>query len=376
MRKLAVIPIESVADSRSKGLTNYASYLNPGGAFNEVMVLSPFEREETNYEGIRVIPTKAALLPARLKELHIDVVRAYGGGPAADMACYHRVSGIPVVVSVHDQRPEMLHSSVAYADVVFCVAPHVRDLVLRSHRNPDRVWLRPNGVDLERMRPLPKEECRRGIGWDLSAKYILHVGQRTPDKNLKTLIEAIAELPADWNLVAAGMGDVQPLLDVARRMGIDQRCRFLDTVPNSILPTFYSAADCFCLPSLEEAMSNVVLEAFACGCPAVLSAVAALGVGASDGKEAVVISDPRNPSLLAGAIKRVVEDRALASGLIREALGKARTFEREAMEMREMEHYDRILAMKDAGEFSLSSAALAGLYLANLRWRTLSKSKG
>jgi glycosyltransferase involved in cell wall biosynthesis len=374
MRKLAVIPIESVADSRRKGLTNYASYLNPGGIFNEVIVLSPFEGEVTNYEGLRVIPTREALLPARLKELHIDVVRAYGGGSAADMACYHRLSGIPVVVSVHDQRPEMLHPSVAFADVVFCVAPHVRDMVLGIHRRPERVWLRPNGVDLERMKPLSREECRQGIGWDQSAKYILHVGRRTPDKNLKTLIEAIAELPVDWNLVAAGSGDVEPLLDVAKRAGVTLRCRFLDTVPNSILPAFYSAADCFCLPSLEEAMSNVVLEAFACGCPAVLSAAAALGVGVSDGKEAVVVTDPQSPSRLAGAIRKVVEDQEFASGLVREALGKARLFEREAMEEREMEHYDRILAMKEAGEFSLGPMALAGLYFANLRWRTMHKS--
>jgi len=369
MRKLAVIPIESVAERRKKGLTNYASNLNPGGVFHEVVVLSPFESEETDYEGIRVVPTKDILLPVRLKELNIDVVRAYGGGATADMACYHRVSGIPAVVSIHDQRPEMLHPSVAYADVVFCVAPHVRDLVLRSRRNPERVWLRPNGVDLERMKPLSKEQCRQEIGWDLSAKYILHVGRRTPDKNLKTLIEALAALPADWNLVACGLGNVAPLLGVAKQAGVAQRCRFLDTVPNSVLPMFYSAADCFCLPSLEEAMSNVVLEAFACGCPVVLSAAAAVGVEVRDGKEAVIVPDPRNSTDLAQAIKRVVEDKAFAKVLIREAAGKARMFEREAMELREAEHYQRILEMKDAGAFTLNPLAMVGLYFANQRWR-------
>jgi glycosyltransferase involved in cell wall biosynthesis len=365
--RLAVIPIESVAESRSKGLANCANYYNPGGVFGEVFILSPFEMEESVADGIRVIPTLDAQLPIRLKELKIDVVRAYGGGAAADMACYNRVSGIPVVVSIHDHRPEMMRRSVMFADVVLCVAPHVREMVLHRYRDPNRVWIQPNGVDLERMKPLPKEECRQGIGWDPSMKYVLHVAHRIPEKNLRTLLEAFRLLPVSCNLVAVGLGDKGPFMKTAKTLGVMDRCRFLSTVPNSVLPTFYSAADCFCLPSLAEAMSNVTLEAFACGCPTVLSAIAALGLEVSDGREAVVVADSTDPAQLARAIQRVVEDKIFASGLIEKALAKARSFEREAVEMREMEYYNRILAMKAEGEFSLGLLNMAVLLLERMR---------
>jgi glycosyltransferase involved in cell wall biosynthesis len=367
VNRLAVIPIESVAESRSKGFADCADYYNPGGMFGEVVILSPFETEAAVVDGVRVIPTRDAQLPARIQELNIAIVRAYGGGRPADMACYYRVSGVPAVVSVHDPRPEALHRSVAYADAVLCVAPHVREMVLGVHPDPERVWVRPNGIDLELMRPLAKEECRKGLGWDPSQKYVLHVAHRRPEKNLRALIEAFAILPAEWNLVAAGLGDDQMFRELAERSGVAERCRFLDPVPHSVLPTFYGAADCFCLPSLAEAMSNVALEAFACGCPVVLSRAAALGLEVADGREAQLVADPLDPLQIAVAIRRVVDDKAFAEGLVRSALAKARTFERAAMETREMECYNRILAMKAAGKFSLGPLALAGLAMQRMR---------
>ncbi len=366
MRKLAVIPIESIAESESKGLNDLARYFNPGLVFDEVLVLSPFEKREMLVGSLHIIPTRDVELPARLKAFGVDVVRAYGGGTAADMACYFRVSGAPVIVSIHDRRSSMLHPSVAHADVVFSVAPHVTDLILKHFHRPERVWLRPNGVDLKRMKPRQKEDCRREIGWSLDGKYILHVGRKSPEKNLRTLIKIIKGLSPEWRLVAIGPGNAAELRDQAAKEGVGERCSFVGAVANDSLSTFYGAADSFCLPSLDEAMSNVVLEAFACGVPSVLSGPAALGVNAVDGKDALVIQDPLDVGSFVAAVQKLASDRELAQSVVLSALAKAAQFEHLAMEKVEAGHYLRILEMRDAGEFRLGRAAMFSLFLENL----------
>src|SRR5574341_2630042 len=88
---------------------------------------------------MKVINTRPEQLKSRLKELKIDMVRAYGGYWACDMACNNKVSGVPVVVSVHDTSPGLLHNSIKRADAVICMSSAVKQLVLSKVKQSDRV---------------------------------------------------------------------------------------------------------------------------------------------------------------------------------------------------------------------------------------------
>ena len=129
-----------------------------------------------------VIPTQPNQLKNRIKEFAIDLVRAYGGYWACDMACNNKVKGIPVVVSVHDTNPSLLHNSIQKADVVLCVSEAVKDLVLTRFKKFNRCRS-PNRVDLDVMRPHSEDEFD-----DLNSSYpftyrILHVGRKSREKN-------------------------------------------------------------------------------------------------------------------------------------------------------------------------------------------------
>jgi glycosyltransferase involved in cell wall biosynthesis len=286
-----------------------------------------------------------------LRALKVDVVRAYGGKWPVPMAVFFRAKDVPVVVSIHDRRPEMLYPSVRWADVVLCVSEQSRQQVLKYHSLPDRVWLRPNGVDLDRMRPCPLDQWQ-----PLGRKYpfnkvILHVGRKSPEKNIELLIRALKYLPSGTGLVMAGPGDDSRLRQLAEEAGVSSRCVFIEMVPNAELPAFYSWADCFCLPSFDEAMSNVVLEAMACGCPMVLSSAAAAGVGVEDGKEALLVGDMRSAEGLAQLIMRVINDPLLADNLKADARLKAEKFDQKITARMEADQYQLVLEMRDAGLF-------------------------
>src|SRR6185436_7443513 len=124
MKKLAVIPSDSIDDYLKGGYSKawLKAYYNPCQFFDEVYLLSPLENNHPELLGMKVIQTQEHELRKRIKDLEINVVRAYGGNWACRMACEHKVSGVPVVVSVHDTNPSILYDSIKKADVVLCVA--------------------------------------------------------------------------------------------------------------------------------------------------------------------------------------------------------------------------------------------------------------
>ena len=193
MRRLAIIPNDPIDLylSAGYGADWLKAYFNPSHFFDEVYSLAPYERVDGTLVGVTVMPTAPEDLPRRLRELKIDVVRAYGGSHPCAIACDNKINGVPVVVSVHDTAPYMLHPSIAQADVVLCVSNAVRRLVSTKFCQDDRLWILPNRADFGVMRPRSREETAH-----LDAKYpfkyrILHVGRRSRQKNLDNLIRAI-----------------------------------------------------------------------------------------------------------------------------------------------------------------------------------------
>ncbi len=73
-------------------------------------------------------------------------------------------------------------------------------------------------------------------------------------------------------IVGAGPQDAA-LRELARRLGVAERVRFLGSMPQSALAEIYGAADILVLASSREGWANVLLEAMACGTPVVASNV-------------------------------------------------------------------------------------------------------
>lgn len=89
------------------------------------------------------------------------------------------------------------------------------------------------------------------------------------EKNLSTLINIYKALEArdmPYNMVIAGDGVARATLEAKM-----PRARFLGTVDHETLAMLYASSDVFVFPSISETYGNVVVEAMACGCPAVIA---------------------------------------------------------------------------------------------------------
>ena len=359
MRRLAIIPNDPIDLylSAGYGADWLKAYFNPARFFDEVYSLAPYEQVDGARVGVTVVPTAPEDLPGRLRELKIDVVRAYGGSHPADIACDNKVNGVPVVVSVHDTSSHLLHASIAQADVVLCVSEAVRRLVSTRFRNDDRLWILPNRVDFEVMRPRPREETAH-----LDAKYpfkyrILHVGRRSRQKNLDNLIRALGVLGPEYCLIASGKGRLDEYALLASEEGVRDRCFFLDAIPNQELPLYFSWATCMCNPSRWEGMSIVLIEALAAGATLVASNIPEISESVHHGENGLLVDDYEDAAAIAAMVRTACTDDRTRRTLKANARRSVEQFERGRIDAIEAGYYQQTLDLEAAGAFAIPLAS-------------------
>ena len=138
----------------------------------------------------------------------------------------------------------------------------------------------------------------------------MHVGRRTREKNLDTIIRALAVLPKEYSCVFVGSGDRRPFVSLSEELGVCDRCFWFDSVKNAELPVWYSWCDCFCFPSRfpSEGFPLVSLEAASCATPMVVSDVPPMNEYLTHNQSACLVKEYENPHALANAIRKVCED--------------------------------------------------------------------
>jgi D-inositol-3-phosphate glycosyltransferase len=176
------------------------------------------------------------------------------------------------------------------------------------HAPADRVGIIPCGVDLAHFRPMDREAARRRLGIARDADVALFVGRFARLKGLDNLIAAIALLSARFPrlqlLVIGGDGprasSTRDLQQVAEKLKIGDRVRFVGRVEQEYLPPYYAAADLLALPSYYESFGLVVLEALACGIPVVGTPVGAVETIVTDGLNGSVIASAKADEIARG----------------------------------------------------------------------------
>jgi glycosyltransferase involved in cell wall biosynthesis len=106
------------------------------------------------------------------------------------------------------------------------------------------------------------------------------------------------------------------LRDLADLLGIGGKVIF--TGLRSDVPALLSALDISVMPSLNEALSNVLLESMAASTPVVATNVGGTSEAITDGVNGVLVP-PANPQLLAAAIERLLATPTQARQLARNA---------------------------------------------------------
>lgn len=136
-----------------------------------------------------------------------------------------------------------------------------------------RITVIPNGVDMPApLTPAARAQGRQPLDLPPGRVFGLFVGRLVVEKNLPLLLEALAQLaPADRPLMLlAGDGPLRGELEARiASLGLGADVRLLGERRDA--QSLMQLADFLVLPSREEGLSNVLLEAMAAGCAAIAS---------------------------------------------------------------------------------------------------------
>jgi len=248
---------------------------------------------------------------------------------------------IPVVSSYHtnfDQYLKYYHASLLEpflwkylkwfhqsTEKIFVPSKETQKKLVALDFRDLKVWGR--GIDFELFKPNTdaKEQIKRKF--QIQEKHILlYVGRLAPEKDLDTLSEIIDKLPSSmkesvhWLIVGDG-----PSKESWREKEKSQKnITLTGYIKGNELARIYAGADLFVFPSYTETFGNVVLEAMACGTPAVVAnegGVKEFVIDNVNGK----ICEKQNAESFHQAISALLADEKLRLGMGREARSYAST---------------------------------------------------
>ncbi|MEK7265868.1 MAG: glycosyltransferase [Pseudomonadota bacterium] len=207
----------------------------------------------------------------------IDAHYLYPDGVAAVRVA--RALGKPVVLTARgsdvtlfpkfERQRAMILDAIYKADGVVAVAAALKEDLVRIGAPAEKITVLRNGVDLSLFTPQGRDAARARMG--LKGKVVASVASLIERKGHDIVIRAVAALP-DATLLIAGDGEERGRLQsLARNLGVEGRVRFLGECAHGDLAEIYAAADALALASSREGWPNVLLEAMACGTPAVAS---------------------------------------------------------------------------------------------------------
>jgi glycosyltransferase involved in cell wall biosynthesis len=157
------------------------------------------------------------------------------------------------------------------ADIISVPSKFVFNSFVKMGVNKKKLFLNPFGIDLKRFKPNANKLKKNK---DFT---ILYVGSVSVRKGVIYLLEAFKSLNIK-NKKLILIGSIQKNMRKIFNQYLDDRIISIPYIKNSKLKKFYSEADVFVQPSLEEGLSLVILEALACGCPV----IATKNTGAED----------------------------------------------------------------------------------------------
>ena len=263
----------------------------------------------------------------------IKIVHAYNfyGNVFATLPA--RLVAPVVIASIRDRAPYLTamqkrvqRYSCQFADCILVNADAVKDWLIGDGYGESKIAVIRNGVDLARFDDLPPPiQLRRELGLADDTPLVGVVSRLTRLKGLEHFLEAAAivrsRVPGVHFLV---VGETSPMdLDYledlrkfAARCGVAGDVTF--TGLRTDVPAVLSSLTVSVMPSLNEALSNVVLESMAAGAPTVATRVGGTPEAVRDGVSGILVP-PGNSAALADAVVHLLNDQQLAKHLGRSA---------------------------------------------------------
>ena len=232
-------------------------------------------------------------ISGKLVGVHVNMAEKLSLFRKGSVVIAARALGLPVVIHLHAQMqrfyrslPAPLRALVRWvyslASCVLVIGPAGRRFVTEELRVPDdRVHVIINGV--------PGLAHARRSALAGAVRRVLYIGRLSSLKGVPDLLQALARLGPERSQLAltlAGDGDIAAYQATARGLGIEDSVEFAGWCDQQRINELLRQADILVLPSYDEVMPLVILEALAHGVAVVCTPVGEIPSVLSDGVDA------------------------------------------------------------------------------------------
>jgi glycosyltransferase involved in cell wall biosynthesis len=373
--KLCVFPNDPIQAYFEKGEIK-PRYFNPKNFFDEIHIISLTEKDISESK-VKTIAGNANLkihsvgkvnlknyrkekerILSIVKQIEPDIIRSHNPLVEGWLAAYCAEKlNKPFLVSIHiqiDNQRKLFKKTnfkrflalkysekiiepyvLKKADKIAIVYKIIEEYVLKKVRKkPELLY---NRIDIkqyengEKLDKLPK-------------KLIISVGRLTKQKNHKCLIESMKKI--DGHLLIIGNGELyNELIVLIEKLQLQDKVEILKYIPNNEIKNYYKSAKIFALaydPKLEG-IPIPVIEAMAAGLPVVIPFPK---LGYSDGLEDIAVFSKTTSDSFSDKINNILEDQELQKELKLKSFKKAKEFDNEIIEQKELDMYQELLKMK------------------------------
>jgi glycosyltransferase involved in cell wall biosynthesis len=286
------------------------------------------EYKVSTFRSVQAIGQQARLV-GHIARRGIQIVHAYNFYGNVFAVPPARLAAPVVIASIRDCAPYLTamqkrvqRYACQLADCVLVNATAVKDWLIAEGYDASKIVVIRNGVDLSGFTaPRDPAGLRRELGLAPGTPVVAVVSRLTRLKGLENLLEAAAMLkPRYPDVRFVVVGETSPmevayldeLKQLATRLGVDDRVIF--TGRRSDVPTLLSGVDVSVMPSLNEALSNVLLESMAAGAPTVATRVGGTPEALVDEQTGLLVA-PGDSRALADAVGRLLDNRPFATQL-------------------------------------------------------------
>lgn len=202
-----------------------------------------------------------------------------------------------------------------HVDRAIAVSGAVRDVMVNSGVDPEKIEVIYNAIDPEQFNPdkVNRADAREELGIDNDDIVIGTVGKLRHGKGVFEIIHAAHALAGKYpalRLLFVGDGpERQPMERELKRLSMNDRVIF--TGLRDDVERMYAAMDIFVLPSYNEGLPTVLIESMAMAKPVIATTIGGMPEVINDGIDGILIS-PKDQAALAGAIVRYIDDAGFA----------------------------------------------------------------
>lgn len=296
------------------------------------------------YRTLRVVnpmynPFTPSMIPIFL-DLDVDIFHAHGYWNFSTnfSAFASKLKKVPIVITSHGYQPlkSFLGKFVrtfylktlgkfTLDNVSYMILNHQHDVpILKSLGvSEDRIEIIASAIDMKEFDPSINASDLIGKYKFEKTKQILFVGRLIKRKGCEFIVQALPqilkEVPnAKLLIVGEGPEEVR-LRKTVKELNIEDSVVFFGYIRplGTLLKKIYKSSHLLVLPSLDECMSRTILEAMSMKLPIVTTDNWYSKWLVQPEKEAALLVNPKNKSMLANAVIRILKEEELSQKLLK-----------------------------------------------------------